>query len=674
MAHQRLQSEQNGDASSRLQGPVTASTVLNGAPGRGAEAVTPAHIANTAAASNSAVDALAAAEEEKKRREFETEKALVVADPVIATQKSLFESIFVLRESCSAAEYISPGMMLQFCELRSNLLTFTSALRNEVNYLTREKFRHIAGLESLVVKAEKEEVKAAGKRRLSVFGGGKKPVSEPSGASTAVAKTKQLQLLAIQESGSDDDSDPITKQKSIKLVPRGRGSMNAGPTPAATSNSNGSEKQGGENCSAIVSSGATVAVSRPGRGSMNAGGLHSPLRGAEATPPAPQGTNSPVFARGRNSRVAPDSSGGGLTGMKGTMLVMIGGPSDSGSGNNTPNGSVKEDGSPTVRNSMTARQTMFRISLNQVATRHSMLNRLRKLVGSQAIEELRARAGSADFDLHVKKLTQDPTSWKNRIWILLELPHSSKEAKTLQIVLIFLIMFSIFILYTQTSINLSLYGESTEMCGKVLQLYCQDKFDNTADTGCFAHFPNGTVSSAPLAFDCQEDYCYKMGANFGAANSSVTCANTAQPPFQNAASLDYRYGRPYLFTSRLKMHHINPICTRIECQDNSSQYTDVRFVWVVVEFLLNVVFTVEMTLRLLVCESVVKFMSAYLNVFDILSLVPFYLVLVNTLLFTSFKSLNFAILASSPDPIFLVTMRALKVSHEAAACVVARCG
>ena len=89
------------------------------------------------------------------------------------------------------------------------------------------------------------------------------------------------------------------------------------------------------------------------------------------------------------------------------------------------------------------------------------------------------------------------------------------------------------------------------------------------------------------------------------------------------------------------MNIINPICTRIECTDNSAEYTDVKFFWVVVEFIINITFTVELTLRLLVCDSLYYFIADYLNIFDVLSVVPFYVELIKTLVGHGFDSLNF---------------------------------
>jgi hypothetical protein len=97
--------------------------------------------------------------------------------------------------------------------------------------------------------------------------------------------------------------------------------------------------------------------------------------------------------------------------------------------------------------------------------------------------------------------------------------------------------------------------------------------------------------------------------------------------------------------------------------DNSDQFNDAQFLWVLIEFVINITFTVELSLRILVSKGILIFFYDYLNVFDVLSVVPFYVELVKTLAFKGFDSLNFGILASSPDQLFFVTMRSLKVSR-----------
>jgi hypothetical protein len=70
---------------------------------------------------------------------------------------------------------------------------------------------------------------------------------------------------------------------------------------------------------------------------------------------------------------------------------------------------------------------------------------------------------SDDFKKRFEEAQKDPTHIRNRLWILLEVPQSSKEARILQLLLVFLVVLSIFVLYTQTVLELSSYGEKYKM-------------------------------------------------------------------------------------------------------------------------------------------------------------------------------------------------------------------
>ena len=69
------------------------------------------------------------------------------------------------------------------------------------------------------------------------------------------------------------------------------------------------------------------------------------------------------------------------------------------------------------------------------------------------------------------EVRRNPDSLTNRIWLLLEVPTSSYEARTIQIFLIFGIVISVFVLYTETLTTWTTYGEGTAICGHVLQKY-----------------------------------------------------------------------------------------------------------------------------------------------------------------------------------------------------------
>jgi hypothetical protein len=90
--------------------------------------------------------------------------------------------------------------------------------------------------------------------------------------------------------------------------------------------------------------------------------------------------------------------------------------------------------------------------------------------------------------------------------------------------------------------------------------------------------------------------------------------------------------------------------------------------WIAAEFFINLIFSIELILRVAVAESVLMFLKDIMNVLDILAILPFYIGLFNTVSNGPFSSLDFSILASSPEPIFIVTMRSLKVCSVSKLC------
>lgn len=108
------------------------------------------------------------------------------------------------------------------------------------------------------------------------------------------------------------------------------------------------------------------------------------------------------------------------------------------------------------------------------------------------------------------------------------------------------------------------------------------------------------------------------------------------------------------------MHRSNPICTRIECVDNSRDYVDISDFWIIAEFVINCLFTVEILLRFYIAESCKAYVTDKINVIDWVAIVPFYIDVCRAL--ARGKRIDFSILSSSAKPIFFVAVRSFKVS------------
>jgi hypothetical protein len=276
--------------------------------------------------------------------------------------------------------------------------------------------------------------------------------------------------------------------------------------------------------------------------------------------------------------------------------------------------------------------------------------------------ELKNRKFDKEFMLALTEFKKDPKSLKSRVWLLMEIHHSSKAARWLQLFFIFSILSSIMMLYTQTLTSYAPYGESTQICGKVLESYCSNKDENDLDPGCYVHDIEG-VTSNKLKFDCKDNNCFGYNYNFGALNSNITCnseLNQDMLPFQTQDMLTYTYGSKTIFTSRYFSQQTQDVCDRIECRlDGDPPLLNGNWFWVRGEFLINFVFTVEFIVRLWLSSSLKSFASDKMNHFDLISIIPFYLELVFAMYYK--RELDFRVLSCSPEPILTILPNSLKV-------------
>lgn len=261
-----------------------------------------------------------------------------------------------------------------------------------------------------------------------------------------------------------------------------------------------------------------------------------------------------------------------------------------------------------------------------------------------------------DFARKMARALDNPDSFRTRIWIILEFPHSSKGARALQVFLMCLILMSVLMLYTQTVPSFGSYGESTDICGEVLQAYCPSKFDNTLDEGCFAHDDLG-VTSDRLRYDCDDSDCFGHGYNFGAEHSNVSCL-ASEPPFETSYELAANFRLPDFMVSRSEMHELHDVCQRIECTFVEGGVNG-NFVWIPVEIFVSFCFSLEIISRIYVADSIYHFCWDFLNIFDILAVIPFYIDISQA--YFNNVPLDFRILSSSPAPVLLVAMKSFKV-------------
>jgi hypothetical protein len=291
------------------------------------------------------------------------------------------------------------------------------------------------------------------------------------------------------------------------------------------------------------------------------------------------------------------------------------------------------------------------------------------------------------YDKTLRWAQLNPQSWRAQLWLALEQPHVSTKARILQITLIVMICMSLLVLYTETLPSWSSYGESSRLCGKVLEQYCSDKNDNELDPACFVQvvdtwtgvtFPSTTklTYGANHQSKCGDETCFGYGANFGGPITNMSCAymggtvpkpddtytNYYLSPFQDSVELLSTYGYATIFTGRTAAHQLSAICNRLECDYEHETLVNGNPLWIFCESLFNAVFLIELLIRLSVSQDLAEFCLDKLNIVDTMAVAPFLLDLIITSASPAgISSLDLGIIASTPEPIVLTSLRALKV-------------
>ena len=264
----------------------------------------------------------------------------------------------------------------------------------------------------------------------------------------------------------------------------------------------------------------------------------------------------------------------------------------------------------------------------------------------------------------LKDVEKDPTALTNRLWVLLEIPTSSREASYLRIFTLICILFSVFLLYTETLTSYNSYGEQTSYCHNILELYCVDKTPQS-DPGCFVQNDWGTASDIPLQFHCDHSLCVGKGRNFGSGigNTNMTCdSSSSLQAFATTEELLFKYKANTVFTSKADRQLRSNICNRIECSLDGENENPGQFFWNSSEMLINSLFSAELLARILSSGSVGNYFADKMNFVDLIVLLPFY----TELFLAKWNNVNaldidFSILPSSAEPRILVAMRSLKV-------------
>jgi hypothetical protein len=258
-------------------------------------------------------------------------------------------------------------------------------------------------------------------------------------------------------------------------------------------------------------------------------------------------------------------------------------------------------------------------------------------------------------------IEEEPEKWDNLLYLFLERPSSSRYARMFQMCLFCCILLSIFILYTETLTSYKQYGEGTASCGIVLQQYCSDKSYHT-DPGCYVYSDYNVVDPSynKLSFDCSGNNCFGHGYNFGSDATSMSCEGD-NTPFQSNIDLNIHYREVTMFTQPEDVQRRYAICTRIECVNNEVSF-DAHVWWIVGEYITNIIFTIEVMLRMICIGSVELYFLDKLNIIDFLSILPFYALIIRASEEGIDPSnIDFSILPSTPIPVILTILKSIKI-------------
>lgn len=227
---------------------------------------------------------------------------------------------------------------------------------------------------------------------------------------------------------------------------------------------------------------------------------------------------------------------------------------------------------------------------------------------------VRARRAMGQKALVSKDTTKDARAisetFRGRLWLVLEVPDSSKLASAINIIMVGFALLSVFLFCCESLPELSATGVNTLACKRAVQEYCAATgFYASAwdppDAGCFVRDANGTTDfSQQIEFACADGSdvpaCYGNGLNFGSLDdAALDCADVFDPAGANV------------------------ICYRHQC-NRIDTIVDMGPYWIYFEWTFGLAFTLELVLRFVASQDRVHLIRDFYIIFDLLAVVPFF--------------------------------------------------
>uniref|UniRef100_A0A6U0W853 Ion transport domain-containing protein n=1 Tax=Pinguiococcus pyrenoidosus TaxID=172671 RepID=A0A6U0W853_9STRA len=281
----------------------------------------------------------------------------------------------------------------------------------------------------------------------------------------------------------------------------------------------------------------------------------------------------------------------------------------------------------------------------------ALSNAHRQKEQERRLQVLKGELEKAEYqDVDDYKQRLESKTWRDQLWLLLEVPYSSVYAEIYHVLLIIFILASLAAFALETVPDYRVYSERGRECEKVVQVYCDNKRDPMLDPGCFVfnstrnispddlsklydtpfggwqpqYIPPPDPRRARLHFDCDAPNCFGVGENFGSEGRLLTCdemAHATLRPFQTQATLPEFSSLRYTGD---EIHQLHDVCLRPECFNAHYTLVDAGRIWTPMEIVFSSFFSLEVLLRILVARSVGSFLRDRGNILDIVSLIPFY--------------------------------------------------
>ncbi|RHY57104.1 hypothetical protein DYB37_007253 [Aphanomyces astaci] len=227
----------------------------------------------------------------------------------------------------------------------------------------------------------------------------------------------------------------------------------------------------------------------------------------------------------------------------------------------------------------------------------------------------RAMSGAAHPDDAAQHTLDATIPFRRRLFLLLERPHSSRQANYLNKFFLVTVVMSMLLFYAETTPELQAYGMHTELCHRALESYCtQSSRSQATDPGCFVHVSPNVSTSMLLDFHCDDSAtpdasnvspCVGVGWNYGSNDTAIVCASS--------------------FVDKDK------ICKLRQCLSGHVPMFDMSTKWIYLELYFGFVFTAEWLLRFYAARHRLAFVRSFGTWIDTLAIMPFYAELITGL-------------------------------------------